>query len=176
MSISQSFRTCLCLKTVFLTTCPVFSHQLNGRSSTDIIRDFQGKYWLCSNFTLCTGRIQHHALRDVTFVTEDIQGVSRLLLAWEEDLCPCGLLEAREPQLPGQSEAAGLPAWSWSGAGQCGEAVEGRGPDSCWAYFVLCSLPIRRSGRENLPFQTGGIHLGSKFQESVKSSPAPALF
>lgn len=101
MSISQSFRTCLCLKRVFLTTCPVCSHQLNGRSSTAIIRDFQGKFWLCSDFTLCTGRIQHHVLCDVTCVNEDIQRVSRLLLAWEEDLRPCGLLEAREPQLPG---------------------------------------------------------------------------
>lgn len=176
VSISQSFGTCLCLKRVFLTTCSVCSHQLNGRGTTGIIRNFQGKCWLCSNFTLCTGRIQHHVLCDVTSVTKDIQGVSRLLLAWEEDLCPCGLLEAREPQLPGQSEAAGLPVWSRSRAGQCGKAVERRGLASCWAYFVLCSLPIRRSGRENLPFQTGGIHLGSKFQESVKSSPAPALF
>lgn len=175
VSSSQSFGTCLCLKRVFLTTCPVCSHQLNGRSTTGIIRDFQGKYGLCSNFTLCTGKIQHHTLCDVTSVNEDIQGLSRPLLAWEEDLCSCGLLEARESQLPGQSKAAGLPAWSRSGAGQCGKAVEGRSLASCWAYFVLCSLPIRRSGRANLPFQTGGIHLGSKFQESVKSSPAPAL-
>ena len=155
---------------------PVCSHQLNGRSTTGIIRDFQGKCGLCSNFTLCTGRIQHHTLCDVTFVNEDIQGLSRPLLAWEEDLCSCGLLEARESQLPGQSKAAGLPAWSRSGAGQCGKAVEGRSLASCWAYFVLCSLPIRRSGRENLPFQTGGIHLGSKFQESVVfSSTCPVL-